>query len=287
MREKIRDFVRSLVGYYVMVDNYEERLAFQSKYYEDSIHEILDKYVDEKQRRDDMEEELRVLLEDKKLDILSLKDYYEAKFASSRTWAYNYDSKYSKPVENSLLNADEGIMKEAAKQLINDTNVSMSKKLTKKSTPEEVISKVVYYFMRPSNWTYVSDIKEYGVREFWAPAHISWQTRRGDCDSLAILMHNLIFYIFEELGLSEHYWRLKLTAWSTMVEPHAFNIWLGEDGEWYVIESTLDLIGSFTKTWLKTPIRFNNLYSSPWGFARRDRSWVGRMNSLLPYEGQK
>ena len=89
-------------------------------------------------------------------------------------------------------------------------------------------------------------------------------------------MHAVIVELLEMFNMSEYAWRLKFTASHVLGEGgHAYNIWLHDDGEWYVIESTYDLRGSFRRTWLKTPIRNNNMYYNFWGFARPDRSWKG------------
>ena len=73
--------------------------------------------------------------------------------------------------------------------------------------------------------------------------------------------------MFEALNLEDSYWRLEFCAWVLVssLGGHALNTWLGEDGEYYAIESTFDLKNSHARTWLKTPIRYNNLYYYPLG----------------------
>jgi len=91
--------------------------------------------------------------------------------------------------------------------------------------------------------------------------------------------------MLKELGILEHYWRIKIACGRLVgYGGHAFNIWLHDDGEWYVIESTYDLANSYKKTWLKTPIKNNNLYRDFWGFIRKDRSWLSKYSSLQPYK---
>lgn len=211
------------------------------------------------------------------LDILSLKSWYEAKY-QSRAWLYDFDGQGKKDVKLSLVvtSDGEGVLKSLSKEILVKYE---------SETPTEVVESVLKYFSIKKNWKYMYDKDLFNKEEFWQLAEISAVTRKGDCDDLAILMHNLVYFMLKELKLDEHYWRLKLVA-GTLVGygGHAYNIWLNNDGEWYVVESTYDLSGSFNKTWLKTPIKNNNLYRSFWGFSRKDKSWVGKLSSLEPYK---
>lgn len=212
------------------------------------------------------------------LNLAAVKPWYEDKYGRV-TWLYDYDGKGRKDVKGAL-----AVSKEGEDELVAFCIDFIEKQnLVDVKNPNTIISKVARYFMSSRQWKYVYDSVQFGKREFWQKADISLKTRKGDCDDLAILMHNVIYYLFQELGISEQTWRLKLTAGGTLVEGHCFNIWLHDDGEWYVLESTLDLKGSFNKTWLKAPIRHNNLYTDFWGFARKDRSWAGMASSLQPY----
>ena len=259
-------------------DQYREEIQQQNINHSIHVQELQDTNDEERTKRKAAEKELKKLLEQNRLDILELKNWYYTRFSRQPSWYYNAYSNGTREVSGVIRAGDQEIIKKASEKLIKDSN------LNKNNTPEEVIENIAGYFMKRGNWTYVIDNIEHGVREYWAPASKSWETRRGDCDSLAILMHNLIHYMFKELKLEQHYWRLKFTAMGTLTEAHAFNIWLGEDGEWYVLESTLDLSGSFKKTWLRTPLRNNNLYTgNPWGFADREKSWRGLLSSLQPY----
>ena len=262
--------------------NYDVLKREHSKKLHDKNEELqrsFDELISEKSKREAAEEALFKELNKGNFEITDLKDWYYDKFGRQNSWRYNAYSTGLREVSTVISAGDQKVVKDAAKQLIKEFGLKKGVK------PEVVIEEVARYFMRRVNWRYVRDIDMHGVVEYWNNAADSWKKRRGDCDSLSILMHNLIFYMFKELDLSEHYWRLKFTAHGTLVEAHAFNIWMGEDGEWYVLESTLDLIGSFTKTWLKTPLRNNNLYIGiPWGYADRDNSWRGNHNSLEPYK---
>jgi hypothetical protein len=86
------------------------------------------------------------------------------------------------------------------------------------------------------------------------------------------------------LKMSEHEWRLTFIASVVAGEGgHAYLTWLYDDGEYYVVESTYYEESSKGKTWLRTPMRFNNMYQFPWGFATKTRSWVGSNEALLSF----
>ena len=261
-------------------DYYKDKINLIKYEHGKQIKEYDDELTEERHKKEVAEKALKeALKKPKPFNILDLKSWYYERFSRQGAWYYNAYSTGLREVSTVISAGDQKVVKDAAKELINFYELKKGE-----VSPEVVIQKVAEYFMRRQNWTYVTDIQMHGVIEFWNNAADSWKKRRGDCDSLSILMHNLIFYMFKELDLNEHYWRLKFTAHGTLVEAHAFNIWLGEDGEWYVLESTLDLRGSFAKTWLKTPMRNNNLYTGrPWGFSDRDKSWRGLNNSLQPY----
>ena len=215
--------------------------------------------------------QLKELLNDNKVNVNDYKDWYEFRFGNS-SWFYNYDGNGSKDVKTAFR-----YKKENGKEIIRDlSNKIIDKYKLVNPTLNNIIESVKKYFILRSNWTYVSDLQEYGVPEYWAEVDVSATSRRGDCDSLALLMHMLILDIFEVFNLQHNYWRLKLAASTVLGEGgHAYNLWLHDDGEWYVIESTYDLQNSFRRTWLKTPVRNNNLYVNFWGFARPDRSFKG------------
>ena len=222
--------------------------------------------------------QLRTLLNQGKIDVEDVKEYYENKY-SGAPWKYDFegsgrerDTKYALRVTAN----GEIILKEIAKEIFDRY---------KPNNPNEVVKSVMRYFSLRASWKYKYDKDNYGKNEFWALAETSAASRVGDCDDLAIFMHNIIFYILEMAGMSEQYWRLKLCAGSLLGEGgHCFNVWLADDGEWYTVESTYDLKGSLSKTWLKTPIRNNNMYRSFWGFARKDRSWKSSNMVLKPYK---
>lgn len=277
MKQKVLEFVEGLVCNYEV---YEESI----KELEDEHDKVVDDLLDEVNRLEDAkrasEKALKeALAKPEGFHVGDLREWYYDKYGRQNSWKYNAYSTGLVEVSQVMRSGDDDVVRKAANELIR------TYKLTRDNTPEEVIESVIRYFMKSSNWTYKTDLVLHNRREYWQSASRGWSTREGDCDSLAILMHNLVYFMFEKLDMSEHYWRLKFTAMGTVVEAHAFNIWLGRDGEWYVVESTLDLRGSFMKTWLRTPLKNNNLYTGqPWGFADRVHSWKGSIVSLRPYE---
>jgi hypothetical protein len=224
----------------------------------------------------------KALLQAGKIDLTIAKPWYEAKYGST-SFMYNYDGKGTKDIRTALRTSDAGVtlFTGAARKFILDNNLSSSSK------PEDVVSSVMLYFSKTSSWMYVFDKDQFKRDEYWELAENSWSTLKGDCDDLAILMHVFIYYLLKELELEEQYWRLKFVTGRVLNEGgHAFNVWLHTDGEWYVVESTYDLRGSYNRTWLHTPVRFNNLYESFWAFARKDKSWSADIQALTKYMGE-
>ena len=103
-----------------------------------------------------------------------------------------------------------------------------------------------------------------------------------NCEGKAKAMYWTFICVLRELGLESHEWRLTFVA-SMIVGAggHAYLTWLADNGEYYAIESTYDERRSYQMTWLKTPIRFNNMYGSFWGFATYYKSWVGGNTDVL------
>lgn len=230
-------------------------------------------------KKEAAENQLKKLIEDKKVDVNEVKDWYENRFGNS-SWFRNYDGLGNKDVKTvfEYPTNSKNLLYSRADEIINRYNINL-----KNTTPRLIIERVKQWFTIKSHWTYISDMINNNVLDFWQKAHISAMFLKGDCEDLAIYMNTLILIIFEKAGLSEYNWRIKLTA-SNMISGggHAYNIWLHDDGEWYCIESTYDLEGSFKRTWLKTPIKNNNMYFNFWGFARPDRSFRG--NQLASFE---
>ena len=212
------------------------------------------------------------------LNILDLKEWYENKYGS-KPWTYNFNSDgKQRDIKYALRETTGG-----AKFLREYAQIIFDK--YKPQTPTEVVEVVMRWFKRSTAWKYTSDVKQFNKLDFWQTAEDSLNTFEGDCDDLAILMHCLIYHLLNLTGYESHYWRVKLCIADLLGEGgHALNVWLGDDGEWYAVESTYDLKGSFDRSWLKAPIKYNNLYKGFRGFARKDKSWNGNLKVLDGYE---
>lgn len=219
------------------------------------------------------------------VDVESLKNVYLSRLGN-KTWVYNWDGKGDKPVEDAFRykNSSTGPSK------LKDMAVEIKKEYNfKRPNKVKIIESIKDYFTDKSNWTYVYDEKNrnhLGIKDYWQEIDVSIDSRRGDCEDLAILMHMLIRTLFDMFNYTDSKWRLLLTA-GRMVGygGHAYNVWLHDDGYYYVIESTYDLEGSFKRTWLKTPVAYNNLYRDFWGFAnprysRRNASFSKNLEAL-------
>jgi len=221
-----------------------------------------------------LKEEIKKLLSAGKIDVNELKSFYENKYTGG-TWKYSFngdgkerDIKYALRTTK----AGEKDIMDIVREIIRRYKVD---------TATEAVEATMRYFKLRGQWTYKYDKDLYGLPEFWAMAEKSAKSRQGDCDDLAILMHNVIYFMLKQKGMMDQYWRLKYAVGMLLGEGgHAFNIFLADDGEWYTVESTFDLKGSYDRTWLKTPTKNNNMYKSFWGFARKDRSWKGDIRSL-------
>lgn len=277
IKKIIEDVFCDYESYQKKIDKKEDEIDNK----EDELRFLSDELLETREKKEAAEKALKKALKTKEpFKVKDMKEWYYDKYGQKNNWYYNAKSKGGVEVSSVLKNNDDTVLIKAADEIIKKY------RLTKNSKPETVVANVIRYFMLSKNWDYKTDIELYGRPEYWQSASHSWDIRKGDCDDLAILMHNLVYFMFKKLGMvNEHYWRLKYTAMGTITEAHAFNIWMGEDGEWYVVESTLDLRNNFIKTWLKTPLKNNNLYSGkPWGFADRYNSWKGSIVSMIPYE---
>jgi hypothetical protein len=226
-----------------------------------------------------LKEEVNRLTRIEELDINKLRNYYESK-RSSNPWTYNggrlgdVDVKYYLKVQTK----DEELMFSAADEIIKKYG------LQEYCDAEKVADALIRYFKPKSSWNYITDDDKYKRREYWEYAPTSWKERTGDCDDLSILMNALYNFMCKRLKIPEQAWRLTFTAGMVVGEGgHAFNTFLAKDGNYYAVESTYDLKGSYDKTWLKTPIKNNNLYAKFYGFATSIKSWYSA--SLDKYDG--
>lgn len=240
------------------------------------IKKLKEELEELRKKKETAEQQLKDLIEERVLDVQELQQWYDNRFGDDK-WYFPYDGRLAKDVKHALEVEDISVIDSLCENITKVMNF-------KDEEPAQIIEAVMRYFL--SKWTYISDIEYYNKSEYWAPADVSAVTLKGDCDDLAILMHIVIRNLFDRYGLEDYKWRLKITGGLVAGEGgHAFNIWLHDDGEWYAVESTYYLKESLARTWLKTPIKNNNLYRVFWGFARPDRSWKGyNLNSLESIE---
>ena len=226
---------------------------------------------------EELKEELNKLLTQNKLNILELKDWYENR-RNQNTWLYNGNRLGRTDVKNYLIPSDIKPFTKLAKEIIERYSI------TEKHSPTEIITFMYRYWNLTSSWRYVTDMALYGVIEMWEDPTEAVKRRTGDCETKAKCMLNTATEMLRILKKSNHEWRLTFIASVVAGEGgHAYLTWLYDDGEYYVIESTYYEHSSKQKTWLKTPMRFNNMYQNPWGFATKTRSWTGTNSALMNF----
>lgn len=281
MIEQLKEWCKVWVGYYSIKNDltYEINNLTQINidlldmvtFLQSELQVVTDKYELTKKQ-------LSTLLEDNKLDILSLKDWYAGR-RNQTSWIYNGRRLGAQDVSVYLRPDNIIPFTDLAQRLIDDFS------LTIKNTPTEVITAMYKYWNKSSSWTYVSDSIQFGQIEWWENASDAIITRKGDCETKAMCMLNTATEMLRLLNMHEHEWRLTFVASVVAGEGgHAYLTWLYNDGEYYVVESTYYEISNFNKTWLKTPMRFNNMYQDPWGFATKTRSWRGTNSALLSFK---
>jgi len=177
----------------------------------------------------------------------------------------NYDIKYS------LIVKDDSLVIKYA-DLIN--------KKYQTNNPLDIVEAVIKYFAYIKKPVYITDDKQFNKRDYWAPIEDFLRSFKGDCDEIARAMHVIIKYLLDKKGFSEHYNRLYLCINDNYLGGHANNIWLHDDGYFYVIESSIDLKGSYKRKWLKVPLAFDSFYKSIRGIANLNGSHKGN-NALL------
>ena len=221
---------------------------------------------------------IQELINNKKLDIQNLKEWYENRREQER-WTYNGGRLGNKDVRLYLIPSDYKPFTEEATIIINKYQ------LTSNNNPTQIITACYKYWNLRKNWIYYTDMEKYGVIDWWENPNEALKNRHGDCESKAMVMMNTMREALKILGHKEHYWRLTFVCSIVAGEGgHGYLTWLHDDGEYYVIESTYYEQSSFNKTWLRTPMRFNNMYQSPWGFATLEKSWRGNNASLMNFK---
>jgi hypothetical protein len=284
MIEKIKEFIHYGVNgkrieqglirenQYVVDD-----LLFQKQVLDDTNKYLIKDLIEIQAKYEISKQQINDLLKKETINILELKSWYENR-RRPYPWMYNGNRLGFVNVVKYLEVNDIQPFSELANEIIERY------KLDFETTSTEIITAMYRYWNLRSNWTYVSDQAQYGRAEWWESPNDALIKRRGDCESKAKCMYWTGVEMLRLLNMSEHDWRLTFWATSVLGEGgHALLSWLGDDGEYYAVESTYDENNSKYKTWLRTPIRFNNLYGTPWGFATKDKSWSGSNEALLSF----
>jgi FtsZ-binding cell division protein ZapB len=274
------NWLREVTGYFELSKELNDKLLVahdEIEFLNKEVIELLKKNDELQQKYEESKTKIQELLRKETVDILELRSWYENR-RSSQPWIYNGVRLGSQDVVKYLEVEDITPFTKLANEIIDRYSV------TSDSTATEVITAMYRYWNLTSSWRYITDQVQFGKNEYWETADRALATRRGDCESKSKAMYWTGIEMLRLMNLSEHDWRL--TFWATHVigeGGHALLSWLGDDGEYYAIESTFDENNSKYKTWLRTPIRFNNLYGSPWGFATKDKSWRGYNSMLLSF----
>ncbi len=89
---------------------------------------------------------------------------------------------------------------------------------------------------------YITDKKACGLEDFWLFPEETLMLRKGDCEDSSILLAALML----ASGISEHCVRVILgkVVSADGSYGHAWVAYQGEDGRWYLLESTLDSVPS-------------------------------------------
>jgi hypothetical protein len=280
----ITEFIRKANDYDAMkeafkarIEERDNRVAYTEAYFTEQLREVVDQLDKARRTKEILEEQIADMIKKETTDIMELRDWYEGR-RSVLPWIYNGRRLGSVDVKYYLIPSDVKPFTELAEDLIKRY------KLDKKSKPEDIMTMMYRYWNLRSSWTYVSDLAQFGQIEWWEDATEALKRRRGDCESKTKCMYWTAMEMLRLLDKEEHQWRVTFIAASVIGEGgHAFLTWLHDDGEYYVIESTYDEVNSKGKTWLKTPMRFNNLYGTPWGFATHKQSWRGSNQALLSF----
>lgn len=280
MKTKILNIVRRWTGYFDLQNEItilQQQLKEQQQYSDllnDDLEQLRHKYQLSK-------EKIEELILKETLPIQDLKDWYEDR-RDQRPWEYNGRRLGYTDVKNYIKTKDITEFTKLAKQL------TTKYKITNKHSPTQIVTFAYKYWNLIGSWTYKTDLQLHKQEEYWEDAADAILTRVGDCETKAMCIYWTILELFKLHNKSKHSWRLTFTA--AVVNSgfgHAILTWLHNDGEYYVIESTFDENNSKYKTWLRTPMRYNNMYGAPWGFATHERSWKGSNSALLSFRDEE
>jgi len=213
------------------------------------------------------------------------REYYQY---PSQTKKWTYTTKRNKhgrslqrqDVRHTLIPRNEEQVRKHTKKIIQETQKYYPEHIQSQD-PDQIVTALYKWWTLKADWTYREDHRK-GYMEHWPTPLQALKTMTDDCDGKAIAMHTTIYKALRILGHQRSAWRLRFAAVKTLREGHALNIWLANDGEWYVVESTLDAQNSLKMTWLETPARHNNFYQDWYGFSTKHRSWKGNLDSLEP-----
>lgn len=276
MIDKINRWLRELVGYYEL-ERELELATDEIIFLDEELATIKDDLLVVKEKYEDAKQEILLAVKKETLPIIELKNWYE-KRRSQMTWRYNGGRLGLTDVKNYLETTNKDAFTALSLELISEY------KLRKETPINSVITSIYHYWNKRTSWRYRTDQTLHGRMEWWEEPSETLRTRVGDCETKAMCMYWTIDEALRLLGKAEHDWRLTFTASNVVGEGgHAYLTWLHDDGEYYVIESTYDEKNSKEKTWLRTPMRYNNLYGDPWGFANKHRSWKGTNTALMSF----
>lgn len=284
MIKNIINILRKITGYNELLRDYNKQYE-RILQYEEVINNLeqelknLTKKIDKlEQEKQSLEDQLSDMLENNKVDVLELRDWYEGR-RRSEPWKYDGGRLGYTDVKYYLRPSDMKPFTELAEKLIDENDLDGN------SNPTDVVTIMYKYWNKKSSWTYKYDKELYNKADYWEDPTESMLRRTGDCESKSFCMLNTTTEMLRLLALSEHEWRLTFTASVVAGEGgHGYLTWLYDDGEYYVVESTYYNRSSFNKTWLKTPIRFNNLYQDLWGFSTKEKSWRTYNSALTNFK---
>lgn len=223
------------------------------------------KLIEELQKKVDRYRQL-----EKEIPIEDLKEYFLTKWKEGNV-LYNMEGEGMVDVRRALRETEEdkNAFDALAETVIKKYRLNANKL---DRVPLSVMRWREAYF--EGNKYYDSDLKTFGKREYWQRGGLTLEKYKEgfDCDDMAIVMHLLILHILDKLDMGDHAWRLKMAAGNTAIAGHAYNIWLGDDIEWYTVESTLSVKYAIDN-WKEKPHRMNGLYGRIWFTFTKERTY--------------
>lgn len=117
--------------------------------------------------------------------------------------------------------------------------------------------------------------------EVWSSASQVYDRKEDDCDGFGVLMYDVIRKVFKIRGEWEKV-KHRLKCWVGNVNhrgnipypngSHFANLWLADDGYWYLVESTYYRERSI-RNFLKLPHKFDQMYGTTWFTFNEDFAW--------------